>query len=217
MLGCNAILPSQTCMQRCVKCSVGDWKRRTSAATDTPDPSRRPSTNSLATGASMEEKEVTNMLEEVSDVEDDHPQPTTSSPSKSSSSELTGDQAVSPVSSWDSDLTELSPSDSDTKDTSDSDSKPDLMPASPQGSITGLKIRIPLLVTRLPPDSPLRKCGNKRCNIALPKDHRWKTCDPCRAAQRVRFQNRRRSMMSIGEHDALDVALISLTEPVAIR
>ncbi|KAG8215872.1 hypothetical protein J3R82DRAFT_7829 [Butyriboletus roseoflavus] len=194
MPGCNEVLRAQTCMQRCVKCSVGAWKRRTSANMDTLGPSRRPNVSSSTTDTSMEAKTATNMLEEILDVEDDL---SSSSPSKSSSNDSTGDHGVSPVPGWDSDLTESSCSESDAEGTSDLGPKLDPILASPHGGTTDLRIHIPLLATRLPPGSPLRKCGNKRCNIALPKGHRWKTCDPCRRAQRMRFENKRRSITSI--------------------
>lgn len=216
MPGCNEVLPPQTCMQRCVKCSISDWKRRKLAAKDTFDPLRR-----LTTDSSTEEGRVTNALDEISDIEDGSdlppppPPPPTSSPGKGTSDELTGDHDVSSTPSWDSDLTELSSSDSDVGSMSNSDPEPDPRLASPHGSTTGLRLRVPLLVTRLPPGSLLRKCGNKKCHIALPKDHRWKTCDPCRRAQRIRFENKRRSMMATREHDIPDVTLISLTKPVA--
>ncbi|KAF8556642.1 hypothetical protein OG21DRAFT_1506219 [Imleria badia] len=193
MPGCNQVLPAQTSMERCVKCSISDWKRRRLASMDTSDISRRPSTSSLTTTTSMEENEVTTMLDETSDVEDDPP-PTSSIPG------------------WDSDLTELS-SDSESECMSDldsdSDSDPDPGLASSHGNTTGLTIRIPLLVHRLPPDSLRQKCGNKRCNIALPKDHRWKMCDPCRRAQRVyqriRLENKRRLVLAIETLESPDL------------
>ena len=204
-LGCNEALPAQTCMERCVKCSIGDWKRRRLASMNSSDPSQRSSTKSLTTTTSMEEKEVSTMLDETSDVEGENDPLPPSSPSKSSGNELTGDGGARQVPGWDSDLTELS--DSESESVSDSDSDQDLELAGLHGDTTGLKIRIPLLAHRLPPDDSLRKCGNKKCNIALPKDHRWKTCEPCRRAQRtyqqMRHENIRRSVLGIGEYDMI--------------
>jgi hypothetical protein len=218
MPGCNEALPAQTRMERCVKCSIGDWKRHKLASADI-DSSRRPSTSSLTT---MEEKEETTTLDERSDVEDENDlPPPTSSPSKNSSDGLTADHGVRPIPGWDSDLTELSSSDSDSESVSDSDSDPDSRLGGPHGDTARLTIRIPLLANRLPPDSLLRKCGNKKCNIALPKDHRWKTCDPCRRAQRTYqsmwLENKRRSILGVGEYDSCEVALISLTGLVTTR
>ncbi|KAF8129063.1 hypothetical protein EV363DRAFT_392860 [Boletus edulis] len=139
------------------------------------------------------------MLDEISDVEDerDFPPPS-SSPSKTSSSGPAGDRGLTPIPGWDSDLTEPS---SDSESENLSDSVPDPRPAGSHGNTTGLTIRIPLLINRLPPGTVFRKCGNKRCNIALPKDHRWKTCDPCRRAQRmnqkIRLENKRRDILGI--------------------
>ena len=165
--------------------------------------SRRPSTSSLMT-TTMEEKEVTAMLNDISDVEDDddlkRPPSSSSSPSKSSSDGMTDDRGVRAIPGWDSDLTDLS-SGSESDMLSDPESDPDSLSVKPHG--TGLTIRIPLLVNRLPPDVVARKCGNKRCNIALPKDYRWKTCGPCRRAQRtyqrVRLENKRRKVLGIGK------------------
>lgn len=200
MPGCNKVLPAQTNMERCVGCSIDDWKRGRSSSMVTLDPLRWPSVSSLTTNSSMEAKEVTLMLDDMSDVEDKNDTtPPSSFPRKGSSDRPTEDHGVRPIPGWDSDLTELSSSDSDTESRSDSDSESDLELSWPDGNPTGLKIRIPLLVTRLPPGSLLRKCRNKKCNIALPRDHRWKTCDPCRRAQRMRFENIRRSMMDLGK------------------
>ncbi|KAH0835725.1 hypothetical protein J3R83DRAFT_9548 [Lanmaoa asiatica] len=199
MPGCKEILPAQTRMQRCIKCSIGDWKRRKLAAMDIPDLSWRPNATSLTTDTSMEEKEVMTTLSEISEVEDgsDLPPPPSSSPSKGGGGEVTGDHDGRLIPGWDGDLTELSYSNSDTESTSDSGPVPDPRPSRPRGDATGLRIRIPMLVTRLPPGSLLQKCGNKRCNVALPKVHRWKTCDSCRRAQRMRSENKRRRMMGI--------------------
>lgn len=201
MPGCDEVLPPQTCLERCVKCSIGDWKRRKLTSIDASDPSRRRSTTSLTTDTTMEEEEVTTMLDAISDAENEQElPPPSSSPSKSGSDGPTGDHTIRPISGWDSDLTELS-SDLASESASDSDSEPES--TQPDGHSPRLTIRIPLLVNRLPPNSPHRKCSNKRCNIALPKNHRWKTCDPCRGAQRVyqrmRLENIRRSILGIGE------------------
>ena len=221
MPGCNETLPAQTRMRRCVKCSIGDWKQRKLASSEI-DRSRRPSTSSLSTITSMKEKEVTTMSEERSDVEDESDlPPPSSSPGKNSSDGLMADRGVRPIPGWDSDLTELSSSESISDSDSDSDSDPDPRLGESHGDTTRLTIRIPLLANRLPPDRLLRKCGNKRCNIALPKDHRWKTCDPCRRAQRsyqtLWHENKRRSILGVGEYDSPELALNSLTGPVATR
>ncbi|KAG9312697.1 hypothetical protein JVU11DRAFT_7117 [Chiua virens] len=167
--------PPRVVLQRCVKCSTAEWKRRRLASID-PEPPRRHK-------------------------EDNAVPPPSSSPGKDI------------IPGWDSDLTELSSSeasDSDTECTSDSTPDPDPMPAQSRIVPTGFKIRIPLLVTRLPPGSSLQKCVNKRCHIALPKEHRWKTCDPCRNAQRMyqrlRLENKRRSLL--GE-ETLDYSELS--------
>ena len=204
MPGCNEALPAQTCMERCVKCSIGDWKRRKQASADI-DPPPRPSTSSPSVGTSMEGKEATTIHDDISGVEgaSDLPPPS-SSPSKNSGNELTTDHGGEPIPGWDSDLTELSSSDSDSESASDSD--PDPRPGAPHEDTTGLTIHIPLLVDRLPPDGSLRKRANKKCNIAIPKDHQWKTCDPCRRAQRsyqnMWHENKRRSILGIGEYDS---------------
>ncbi|KAG6373669.1 hypothetical protein JVT61DRAFT_6336 [Boletus reticuloceps] len=147
----------------------------------------------------VEEKEVSTMLDEISDVENERDlPPPSSSPSKTSSSGPAGDRGVTPIPSRGSGLTELS---SDSESENLSDSVPDPRPAGSHGNTTGLTIRIPLLINRLPPGTVFQKCGNKRCNIALPKDHRWKTCDPCRRAQRMnqkmRLENKRRDILGI--------------------
>lgn len=204
MPGCNEVLPVQTNMERCVRCGINDWKRRSRLSSMTVlDPSRRPSTTSPTTTATMEEKETAAMLVDMSDVEEasDTSSPPCS-PRKGSNDEPAGDRGVRPIPGWDSDLTELSSSNSDSEGISDSDSEPDETLSKPKMDTTGFKIHIPLLVTRLPPGTSLRKCGNKKCNIALPKDHRWKTCDPCRRAQRIyqrmRFRDVQRSILCLG-------------------
>lgn len=187
------MLSPQTYMERCVRCSVSDWKQRRLEA-------RRPSDCSLKTTTTMEEKEVAEMVDytDTSAVEDEH---------SSSKSEPTANERR--ISGWDSDLTELSDSDSSSDSGSDmsiSDSGVSCATtvAVPPHTPTGFRIRIPLLATRLPPDSPFRKCGNKRCNIAVRRKHRWKTCDPCRRAQRtyqrLRFENIRRRALGLGKH-----------------
>ena len=224
MAGCNEVLPAQTTMERCVQCSAKDWKRRKLSAMATLEPSRRYSASPQITTTAMKEKEVVAVLDEMSDIEESAPSPPSSFPSSdnkltrdqdveggnapsppSSSPSKGGSDGVSRIPGWDSDLTELSSSDSDTESTesiSDSDTEPDLETSKPDMDTTGLKIRVPLLVTRLPPDTTFQKCSNKRCNIALPRNCRWKTCDPCRGAQRIhqrlRIENARRSTLGIG-------------------
>lgn len=87
---------------------------------------------------------------------------------------------------WDSDLTDLSSEDEDAIE-SDSSPKSDAEVSSM------IKIRIPVLVSRLP---NARVCAIKRCNIALSPDHRWKICDSCRGYRRryqmIRLEKRRR-------------------------
>ncbi|KAG1856053.1 hypothetical protein DFJ58DRAFT_345973 [Suillus subalutaceus] len=101
------------------------------------------------------------------------------------------------VSGWDSDLTDLFSEDEDV------DSDPGAKDTST------IKIRIPVLASRLPSGANARVCGIKRCNIVLPPDYRWKICDSCRRYQRkyqkIRMEKARRRMEDfsrIGTHES---------------
>ncbi|KAG1734576.1 hypothetical protein EDB19DRAFT_1140568 [Suillus lakei] len=72
-----------------------------------------------------------------------------------------------------------------------------------------IKIRIPVLASRLPSGASVRVCGIKRCNIVLPPDYRWKICDSCRRYQRkyqrIRMEKARHRMeefSQIGTHES---------------
>ncbi|OJA09017.1 hypothetical protein AZE42_07389 [Rhizopogon vesiculosus] len=102
---------------------------------------------------------------------------------------------------WDSDLTDLCSEDEGvTESDSDSDAKDSSM----------IKIRIPVLASRLPSGSNVRVCVIKRCNIALPRDYRWKICDSCRRYQRryqrIRMEKARRRIVEFSqiEHESAD-------------
>ncbi|KAJ8583277.1 hypothetical protein M405DRAFT_519957 [Rhizopogon salebrosus TDB-379] len=93
------------------------------------------------------------------------------------------------LSGWDSDLTNFS---SEEEGVTEGDSDSDV-----EGS-SMIKIRIPVLASRLPSGANARVCAIKRCNIVLPLDYRWKICDSCRRYQRkyqrIRMEKARRRM-----------------------
>jgi hypothetical protein len=97
------------------------------------------------------------------------------------------------ISGWNSDLTDLSSEDEDVE------SDPDAEDSST------IKIRIPVLASRLPNGTSARVCGIKRCNIVLPPDYRWKICDSCRRYQReyqrIRMEKVRRRMEEFCEYN----------------
>ncbi|KAG1782118.1 hypothetical protein EV702DRAFT_1069736 [Suillus placidus] len=104
------------------------------------------------------------------------------------------------ISGWASDLTDLSSEDEDV------DSDPDAKDSST------IKIRIPVLASRLPSGASARVCGIKRCNIVLPPDYCWKICDSCRRYQReyqrIRMEKARRRMEEFSRIGAQESDLV---------
>ncbi|KAG2148978.1 hypothetical protein DEU56DRAFT_87866 [Suillus clintonianus] len=104
------------------------------------------------------------------------------------------------ISGWDSDLTDLSSEDEEVDSDSDVEDS------------SKIKIRIPLLASRLPSGASARVCAIKRCNIVLPPDCRWKICDSCRRYQRVyqriRMEKARRRMKEFSRISTRGSALV---------
>ncbi|KAF9233213.1 hypothetical protein BU15DRAFT_66775 [Melanogaster broomeanus] len=197
MAGCNEVLLSTTSMQRCVRCSLDHWKQRKQAALETRSSRSRagPSPPAPAVETPMvltpNDQEAGPKLPEaipageqaaldgngdrivgVEESPESSVSPPSSPTSKNSSSFMGPEFPIDSIPGWESDLTDLSSSEDDDEAESRSEVN------------SGLKIRIPLLANRHPTDGSIRKCANKRCNIALSTAHRWKTCDPCRRAHR---------------------------------
>ncbi|KAH7886791.1 hypothetical protein F5I97DRAFT_1050631 [Phlebopus sp. FC_14] len=202
--GCDEVLPRNSSWKRCVKCTMKHWKQLKHAAfearnkaslsslqawktKDTPGANcqavtSRPREADGVKLATLSASGRDQMSEEKEPSGSDEP-----SPSSSPSNHGIHD-ALCSIPGWDSDPTDLSSEDGDKGET-EIEREPEKR---------SLKIRIPLLVNRQPPDSSLRKCAYKRCNIALSQDYRWKTCEPCRrfqrAYQRARHDNKHRRL-----------------------
>ncbi|OAX36277.1 hypothetical protein K503DRAFT_314871 [Rhizopogon vinicolor AM-OR11-026] len=243
-LGCGGTVSLSATWQRCYKCSLQRWKERQQVAIAASSIVGPASAIGEATDGhsptSLEAKTVhkISMSRELEAVPSDSQAAVLNAVDNLSLSELPDGQCVSDsgeaatasgtlnvecgrdsgmelessqvsISGWDSDLTDLSLEDKDvTESDSDSDAEDSSM----------IKIRIPVLASRLPSGSNVRVCAIKRCNIALPRDYRWKICDSCRryqrGYQRIRMEEARRRMVEFSqiENESVDLLKPPQTE-----
>lgn len=224
--GCGgAVSPSAT-WQRCYGCSLQRWKERQQAAiaaSATSEPvllvdgtleaivvDRVTTSREPEVSASHSQGAILNAADKLPSSKFPDGQIIIDSAAVASTSstliaECSRDAGAEPeihkvsISGWNSDLTDLSSEDED------GDSDPDAEDSST------IKIRIPVLASRLPSGTSARVCGIKRCNIVLPPDYRWKICDSCRRYQReyqrIRMEKARRRIEDFSRIDTRESTL----------
>jgi hypothetical protein len=225
--GCRGTVSPSAAWQRCYKCSLQRWKERQHAAIAagaivgpaSPAVNERECTSKSGEAMDVSASLEANIVDQISmnngpEAVSSHPRATLdnlSLPKLPDEQGVTGSgEAARPpgtlniacgssgvepestkviLSGWDSDLTNFS---SEEEGVTEGDSDSDV-----EGS-SMIKIRIPVLASRLPSGANPRVCAIKRCNIVLPLDYRWKICDSCRRYQRryqrIRMEKARRRM-----------------------
>lgn len=224
--GCGGAVPLSATWQRCYGCSLQRWKERQQAAiaaSATSEPvlpvdgtveaiavDRVTTSREPEVSASHSQGAILNAVDklQLSKLPDGQiviDSAAVASTSSTLLAECSRDAGAEPkinevyISGWNSDLTDLSSEDEDV------DSDPDAEDSST------IKIRIPVLASRLPSGTSARVCGVKRCNIVLPPDYRWKICDFCRRYQReyqrIRMEKARRRIEDFSRIDTHESAL----------